>query len=67
MSDIQTDLAERAQFTAISANRCEFFWHLARRQPAERHFENGKFTPWQTKFAHLFLARFPVVFLYETH
>jgi ribosomal protein S18 acetylase RimI-like enzyme len=53
MNDIQTDLSEQAQFTAISANLCEFFQHLARSRPEfEGHFENAKFTRWHTPLAH---------------
>lgn len=53
MNDIQTDLSEQAQFTAISANLCEFFRHLARsRTEFEGHFENAKFMRWHTPLAH---------------
>ena len=53
MHDIQTDLSEQAQFTAISANLCEFFRHLARSwTELEGHFENAKFTRWHTPLAH---------------
>jgi GNAT superfamily N-acetyltransferase len=53
MNDIQTDLSEQAQFTAISANLCEFFRHLARsRLEFDGYFENTKFTRWHTPLAH---------------
>jgi ribosomal protein S18 acetylase RimI-like enzyme len=52
MSDILTDLSEQAQSTAISANLCEFFRHLARSQAVERHSENEKFTRWHTPLPH---------------
>jgi len=51
MSEIQTDVSDRALVRAIRANMCDFFRHTSRNNPAE-HFENDNFVRWHTALQH---------------